>query len=376
MKDEQLAQLRANLEGRSAAASKLYGDAVAPMRANYAHAEQAAAAVNEAVANRLKKQGTEAGQSLLERLALINAPGSAVEPVTKEVADYYSGAGGANYAGNTGDIQTLIGRSAEEEAWLNKQPAIVRQQLEQQFAADQADLMSEFLDRQFELTQQGLSERDAYDQAHWEFTQGKAEQTKAEKAQKAKDDEDRYWENYWKKQDLLQRQWEIKVASGDKKAANKLKAELEANKIQAQKDIASIRADATVTSAATRADATVTAADIRAQASKEAKAANQNKPPSSADRNRALKAAYSAVIRPDGQVRYDAGMGGKARAVTLINQALQAAGIAPNSPAGKAIRQDILNRMRGRVIAGSEGPTQNGKTKSKKKRYTGQRYTG
>ena len=236
-RDKALAGLKADLEGRTTAVQGIVNSERSPLNANYAQAIQEAAAVNDAVANRLGVQSTEGQKSLMDRLALIGADPNAA---TADLSKYYSGLGGANYAMDSGDVQRLIGRKAEENTLLDKQPLLVRQQLEQGYAKDIADLLDSYSGQELSLKTNQAQDKAAYDKAKFDYSVQQANTAADTKAAKEKT----YWDNYWNKQNLLFRKWQTNIASGDKKAADATRKQIAELQRQSQIDIANIRADA------------------------------------------------------------------------------------------------------------------------------------
>jgi len=327
-----MALLQSTLKGRESAIADLYSKAGAPLEANYNQAIKESSAVNDAVANQLKAAGTSGVADLNSKLSLINAPGAAVAGANSDVSNYYSGLGGANYAMDAGDVQRLIGRKAEELTNLQKQPGIINQQLESQYAQELTDLMRQYRDQEFGLQQSSIGSKAEYDMQKFQYEAGKKS-----------DAEQLYWDNYWKQRDEAEQRWEVQQSLGQKKAAAATQAAIKKLDDQAKVDVANIRAGATVASAETRAGATVTAAQIAANA--------KGKPGqvTNAQINSAKKSALAAVMRPDGQLRWNVRYGDTV-VIAKINAAIKAQGINPNSPQGKAIRSYVLSTISGRTI--------------------------
>jgi len=357
-----LGMLKGNLTGREEAIRQLYAGQNPLIEANYGKAIKESAAVNDAVLNQLKGEGSAAKADLLSRLSLINAPGAATDKATGDLSQYYSGLGGANYAMDQGDVQRLIGRQAEEKEYAQKQPAIVAQELEAQYAQDVADLLAAYSEQEFGIRQDQASARNEYTMNKFEYETGQKQQEQ-ERLDKVKEDAvNRYWENYWKRQELLQRRWEIAVASRDKKAANKIKVQMEREKAQAQQTVAGIRSATTIEAANIAAGARVESANIAASAKTQGGA----KAPNSAALERARKNALAAVLRPDGLVRYLVKYGDTV-VMKKINAAIRAAGIDPTSNAGKNIFNYVMSTISGREIVGGNGTyVRPGKRKPKK----------
>jgi hypothetical protein len=363
--------LNTGIETRSKNVQGIVDASRNPLNASYSTAIQEAAAVNDAVANRLNSQGGTATEDLRSKLASLGQDPTAA---TADLSKYYAGTSGANYATDSGDVQRLIGRKAEENALLDKTPAIMRAQMEGDLATNQASVNNEYLQQAFGLAGQSADARSAYDQAKFSFDQAKLQtaqdtETASEKL---------YWDNYWAKQDNLLKRWQTNIASGDKKAANATKKQIEAAQRQSAKDIATIRANASTTAASTRADATTASAATRAQATKDAaairaaatkaasdKAAAAKKGASSnINQQRALQAAINAVIITNPKTKASvisrninpAGYNADWTMTRAINDVLKSYGINPATAQGRNMLSAVLTRANGLPFAAKNDP--------------------
>jgi hypothetical protein len=127
---QRLAQSKAQAEANARAAyaastgqleQGLMGTA-APITQAYNTAIGSSAAVNEAVADRLKGAGQSAGSDLAAKLAQIQADPS----TANTLASQYAGAEGAGFASGAADLQHLLGQRAEAQAYTGKLPQIAR----------------------------------------------------------------------------------------------------------------------------------------------------------------------------------------------------------------------------------------------------------
>lgn len=353
LRDSQIAQLRGDLTGREAAIKKLYADQVPLVEGNYNQAIKESAATQDAVHNVLTAEGGNAKADLLSKLSSLGAPQGATDAASNSVGSYYSGLAGANYAMDAGDVQRLIGRLSEEKTYLAKQPGIIAADLESQYQAAVADVLNQYAQQQMDISQQQASALNDYNQSKFQYEQdAKQQQIDNQKAVEAA-----YWDNYWKKQDLLERKYEIAVASKDKRAQLQAQKDMKNMAAQAQVDVANIRAGASVSSAQTRANATVTAASIRANATRAGSASGKDtwQTPGSAKRGRVITAVKNAILRPDGRMRtwnIDTRIPSQrarynSTVIAHVNAALRAQGVDPNSPAGRQLRNQILSEVSG-----------------------------
>ncbi len=138
----------------------LMGTAV-PITQAYDTAIGSSAAVNEAVANRLKGEGGAATSGLNAQLAQISANPS----TSQELGATYSGAEGAGYASGAADLQHLLGQKAEAQAYTGKLPGIARieggrllaqalSEMNQEFGERESGLYADAQDKSFNLWNQ------------------------------------------------------------------------------------------------------------------------------------------------------------------------------------------------------------------------------
>lgn len=344
MRDAALAGLKSALAARTANVGDIVNAARTPLTGDYNNAINSAAAVNDAVANRLAAQGTGATEDLRSKLAALNQDPTAA---VTDLAKYYQGLGGANYAMDSGDVQRLIGNKAEALALLDKQPGIIGQQMSQDYSKGVSGILGDYIDKAFGLSQSGIQDRQAYDKAAFDY---KTQQAATATDQKNTDIQT-YWDNYWKRQDILFRKWQTQIASGDKAAANETKKQLEASKRQAAIDVANIRAGATVTSAQTRAAATKSAAATRAAATK----AGKGTAASNINRQRAYTAALNSVIDPKtGVIRAGVnptGYNADWTMTRIVHSVLKTYGINPATPQGRSILASVMSQANGRSFS-------------------------
>lgn len=318
-----------------------------PLNQNYSRAEQEAAAVNDAVANRLHDQGTNATTDLRSQLAALGQDPTAA---TAALGNTYSGTVGANYALDSGDVQRLIGRQAEENTLLNKQGPLQAAQINSDLAQSQGGIISDYLDKAFQLKGQSADAHTAYDQAKQQFdtTQSGIAADRADKAEQL------YWDNYWQKQSILFKKWQTQIASQDKKGAQQTQKEIANLKASSAADVANIRANASAYTADTSANAKVTAAGISAEARKAAAttAANKKKAASSnVSKQRAYQAALKAIIDPKTNTLVSAvnptGYNSDWTITRIVNNTLKSFGISPQSPQGRSVVASILAQASG-----------------------------
>lgn len=351
MRDLALGNLSTDLTNRTQNVNSLVNASRDPLNQNYSRATQEAAAVNDAVSNRLNAQGGTAVGDLRSQLANLNQDPTAA---TQNLSNYYSGSSGANYAMDSGDVQRLIGRRAEENTLLDKTPGLMAGQMQTDYANNQGGIIKNYLDQAFNVAGQGADAEAQYQKDKFSFIQDQKQNALA--ATKA--EETVYWDNYWKKQDLNFRKWQTQIASGDRKAANATRKEIENQRVQSAQDIANIRAGATQAAAETRAGATVTAANIRAKTAAEtaaaAKATAKSKAGSNINKQRAYKAALDAVVNPKTGVLANginpAGFNSDWTITRIINGVLKSYGISPQSPQGKSVVSAVHAQAAGHVF--------------------------
>lgn len=112
----------------------------------YSGAEQAQAALDAALAQRLSGGGSDQAQQLGARLASINAPGAtnaAVEGATNTAA----GAGNASYARGSASLADLIARGAAAQNYAAAQPGIARLSGLQQLGQLTSSLQGKYADQ-------------------------------------------------------------------------------------------------------------------------------------------------------------------------------------------------------------------------------------
>jgi hypothetical protein len=350
MRDLSLAGLQADLQRRTANVQSIVDQSRGPLNQSYSTAIQEAAAVNDAVANRLGSQGTSAVNDLRSQLASLGQDPTAA---TQNLSKYYSGVGGANYAMDAGDIQRLIGRQAEENTLLNKQPLIASTAMNADYANNEGQIIQDYLQNALDLGGKSVEARSAYDAGKFNYQTDQAK-IATDTSQKA---QDTYWNNYWNKQNILFKRWQTQIASGDKKAANATKKQIDAAQRQSAIDIANIRAGATTSAAETRAAATKAAAATRAAATTKVAGirAKKTAATSNINKSRAYQAALKAVIDPKTNhiVRgvNPTGYNSDWTMTRIVHTTLKSFGINPQTPQGKAITNSVLAQASGHHFA-------------------------
>jgi len=342
-------QLKGNLVGREAAIKKLYADQVPLVDANYNQAIKESAAVNDAVANQLHSQGDATNADLLSRLAGINAPQGATDQAAQQVKDYYGGLSNANYAMDAGDVQRLIGALSEAQNYLAKQPGVIAQQLESEYAQAIAQLKSDYMSQSTDLQGQQASGLNDYNLQKFGYEQDQKSKQADAKAKIAQDAEDRYWDNYWKQRDYQQKRYELAVATNNKKM--QLAAQAEMKRLDRQKDVdlAKIRSN---TQIATNAN-TVNQSNINNQRTTQTSAANNaannaakgKKVVTGATVVKAKQASLNAVF--NGTFVRD-GIVNDGNVQAKVNNQLRAYGIDPYSTQGTAIRKWVFSQLNGK----------------------------
>lgn len=125
--------LEAALAARSGAVSQPFDTAVA-----------SAAAINDAVANRLNNVGSAQSNDLRAKLARISAdPGAAAQ-----LAQNYTGAANAGFARDAAALQHLVGRRGEAVSYANKLPGLGRLSASNDYASALNQLRSNFASRE------------------------------------------------------------------------------------------------------------------------------------------------------------------------------------------------------------------------------------
>ena len=380
-------QARAGIAQMIANIRKAYADTLPALKNNYGTAIQESQAVNDAVANRLAAQGAGANQQLAAKLAQIGA--NPTGELTQQTLDYYKGLGGANYAMDEGDVQRLVGRLSEEQAAIPKMQIQAEQQAQAQLAQMLMDIADKYDQQQMDLQGQQSDAQSAHDQAVYEDQWRRMQwlQDQQDKAEAARQQE----------LDRIAAQREAAMATANANRQKQLDRQFKAQQAKAQRDYELALAKAKYEASAksqedkqafdaeqARIDrefkASQNALDRNAKGGKGGKSGSGGSSgdtvdtPGSAKRARAYKAAWNAIVRPDGQVRYTARYGDQA-VNNAINAALRANGVNPNSPAGRQIRSGIKQQIRGRrvfrppnkPVRGPHGvPVQNYKTPSQK----------
>lgn len=106
-------------------ANDLAASGPANVSRTFAPAEQATAAANAALADRLSGAGNAQADSLAARLAGINEPG-ATDPAVAATRQAGTGAGNALYAGGNASLDALIAGHAAADEYAGKLPALAR----------------------------------------------------------------------------------------------------------------------------------------------------------------------------------------------------------------------------------------------------------
>lgn len=376
LRDAQLAGLKSDLEGRNNAVQGIVDAQRAPLNSNYSTAIQEAAAVNDAVANRLNAQGGAATTDLKSQLAALGQDPNAA---TADLSKYYSGLGGANYAMDSGDVQRLIGRQAEENTLLNKQPDILRGQNLQAYTKDASDILTQDMQSELGIKQSQAQDRQAYDQAKFQYDSGVAKSKQDQINQNIQ----AYNDNYWKNQDLLFKKWQTQIATGDKKAADATRKQIAQMQIKAQTDIANIKANTSTTNAyklknvninghaATFDPSTGTyhytnggvipqsVLDTWAKkAGKGSGGSSGGGSASNVSRGRVYNAALNAVVDPKtGLIRSGVnptGYNADWTMTRIVNNILKSYGVNPQTAQGRSIISAVLAQANGRKFAAAK----------------------
>jgi hypothetical protein len=334
---------------------------------NYGTAISAQSAVNDAVANRLGIEGGDAASKLAGRLDLIGA-GQSNPELVQQLKDAYTGGSAANYAMDVGDVNRLITRLSEEHQVLSKRPEADRMELEAQAASDIQDIQDKFEAQRADI--EAKAEQYSYEdkQAIYEDNQKRAEyiqgvkdkiQERADAAAAKRTQEEEFYAtlNDRNKQKALDRKWkredaaakyqnQIDLANARYAASRQTAADRqawEADKMAAQHTL-----DLETKAAPTYADTHPNAKPKNTPAAKD--------PYSPANRARATKMAQAAIMNPKGLIKYPAQKNNPGN-IDLwmqrqINAQLLAAGIDPNSAAGKSIRRAVMASADGHAVNG------------------------
>ena len=309
------------------------------------------------MANRLQAEGTAAGGDLLAKLAAINAPGAATQAVSGDVAKYYAGAGGANYAKDAGDIERLLTRKSEELTLNAKQPAIIRQQLESQFGSDVADLMMQYMQDQQDIQSQGADF--ANTKAMWQYEQ--KQQHESDVAAQAQKEQDRldalYTANEDRKSKERMLKWSLYSKAQQTKASLSWKAQDAADKRQHDIDMANLQFeidgnDERRKAAIARAEGDYKQAHGQGTGGSKASGSNVNT-------QRISTAARDSIIDPEtGKIRAgisNSGYNSELSMQRTINDVLWTYNIDPNSKQGTAIRKSVMGQAGGRTFNSGPG---------------------
>lgn len=130
----------------------------APIASSFDTGIASAAAINDAVANRLNNVGGAAAGDLKAKLAQIGSDPAAAAAL----AASYTGAGNAGFAKDSADLQHLVGRRAEAGSYQGKLPGIARttsaqalesalSQMRGEFGGQESDLKNAAVDKAFDL---------------------------------------------------------------------------------------------------------------------------------------------------------------------------------------------------------------------------------
>ena len=383
-----------------AATQKAYSDAVAPTKAIYDTAIGQASTLNESVANRLAGQGQVDAKQLGERLALIGAPGGGQS--STDLGKAYTSAAAIGSAKDTSEVQSLVSRGAEQQAFLQKQPGLAAQESAANLNAALRDMADRYGDQRSEIYanmpaqvqqmydtlfgQRSDAAQRAYEATlgDWESKQEESRYQEEKKRQTTNDALERQkfaaerrqqaFENYQTKREFALKQRALAMEYGDKKAQR-----------QYEQYLAQVDRDWKAQQAALDRDAqaymntqdNVAGVDLTGPASQEyitvggqviknpnykPSASTKNKP-SNATINAARTAAYGSITREvtmaDGKSKrtgWDAGVLQQLQSSPnqvdgilngAVNNALRAQGIDPNSPQGIAIRRQVLRKASG-----------------------------
>jgi hypothetical protein len=339
---------------------------------SYGRAIGSNAAIEDAVAQHLNATGTGATTDLRKQLELIGSP-SAADEVAK-LADVYKGAGGAEYATGTSDIQNLVSNQAAAHELLGKQQISDTAQIgrdlstaltsiAKDYGVQKADVLKALPDQVAQLV--GLSQSAASDK------------------EKVREYNKEY--NYRTSSDLQSRMdarhklaLETKLtmqqtmdAHDYKVWAKKFDANQKALDRQSRQQIAAANRNATASSKASNQNytgpasqkyITVTDADgnptvipnpnyVPPSQTAKGRGSDTVDTAGSSKRNRAYDAALQSVFnKTTGQVRQNViyAQDPNIKAMKLINAALKGMGVDPYSPAGNQIRQSLWTFLDGK----------------------------
>lgn len=339
---------RADSAAQLAATQRAYSDAVAPTKAIYDTAIGQASTLNESVANRLAGQGQVDAKALADRLAQIGAPGAS--QTSSDLGKAYTSAAAVGSAKDTAEVQNLVSRSAEQQAFLEKQPGLAAQESAATLATSLRDIGDRYSDQRSEIEanipaqiqqlydnlfgQRSDASQRAYEAAVGGYEDKKEESRYQEEKKRAAssdvldrqkfmaDQRQQVFENYQTKREFALRQRALALEYGDKKAQRQydaylskldrdFKAQQAALDRQARAYEGQLDRDA---AAALNAQDNMAGLDLTGPASQEyitvggqvtknpnykpkPKSATAKKGPSNATINAARKAAFASITR-------------------------------------------------------------------------------
>jgi hypothetical protein len=346
---------------------------------SYGEAIASNAAIEDAVSKHLSGAGTEATTDLAKQLSQIGGPGADAE--VAKLAETYKGAGGAEYATGTSDIQNLVSNKAAAKNLLGKQQIAETYQVGKDLSAAITSIAKEYGVQKADVLKALPSQiADIYS-----MTQDAAKQTESTREYNKEF-------NYRSSQDLQDRvdarhklaletklTMQQTMSESDYKIwAKKFDAHQKELDRQSRQQIAAASRAASANSKVANIDLTgpsnrkyITVPDANGnptlvenpnyvppvKKSPSSSSSDTVDTAGSAKRNRAYDAALSAVFNKNtGRVRETVAYGqdSNMKALKLINAALKGMGVAPYSKAGNQIRQSIWGFLDGKP-AGNPG---------------------
>lgn len=346
---------------------------------SYGEAIASNAAIEDAVSKHLSGAGSTATDDLAKQLAQMGAPGS--EADVAKLAEIYKGAGGAEYAVGTSDIQNLVSNKAAAHEALGKQQIADTYQvgkdlsaaitsIAKEYGTSKADVLKQLPSQVadlYQMTQETAKTKESTREYNREYAYRAAQdlqdrvdarhklalETKLTMQQTMTDSEYKTWaKKFDAHQKQLDRQSRQQIAAANRTAS-------------ANSKVSGID----LTGPANRQYITVPDANGNptlvenpnyvppVKKSPSASSADTVDTAGSAKRNRAYDAALSAVFNKNtGHVRevvayaQDSNM----KALKLINSALKGMGVDPYSKAGNQIRQSLWGFLDGKP-AGNPG---------------------
>lgn len=340
--------------------------------------------LEDAVAKHLQASGTGATTDLKKQLEFLGAPGADAE--VAKLADVWKGAGGAEYATGTSDIQNLVSDKAATHTLLGKQQISDTHQIGKDLSAAIAAIAKDAGVAQVDVLkslpaeiQQIYSDTQAQKADARDYKEKTREYNKEYAHRSASELQDRADARHKLALETKLTMQQTMSAAEYKRWAKKFDAQQKALDRQSRQQIAAADRQAKTTTKLTGQDFTgpanrkfITVQDangvpqvvknpnyVPPVKSAAAKGSDTVDTAGSAKRNRAYTNALAAVFNKNtGRVRDVViyGQDPNMKALKLINAALKGQGVDPYSSAGNQIRQSIWGFLDGKK-GGTPGKT-------------------